>query len=111
MRPLVRPSYNSRLTSYRGTANTLRFDCYNNSDIERVLLSPPDNTLGNASDTALGQNLAIAKVTSAQCLDTTADIGGLVGTAFVARDMARIVDALGEDGLLRYWGQSLNTPG
>jgi len=93
----------------RGTANTLRFDCYNNSDIERVLLSPPDNTLGNASDTALGQNLAYAEVTAAQCLDATADIGGLVGTAFVARDMARIVDALGEDGLLRYWGFSYGT--
>merc|ERR1712000_76788 len=93
----------------RGTANTLRFDCYNNSDIERVLLSPPDNTLGNASDTALGQNLAYAEVAASQCLDAAADIGGLLGTSFVARDMARIVDALGEDGLLRYWGFSYGT--
>lgn len=27
-----------------------------------------------------------------------------MGTAFVVRDMMRIVDALGEDGMLRYWG-------
>lgn len=26
-------------------------------------------------------------------------------TAFTARDMLQIVDALGEDGLLRYWGE------
>jgi hypothetical protein len=100
---------NSRLTSYSGTANTLRYDCYD-SDLDRLLLAPPADTLGNASDTALGQNLASAEVTAAQCLNTTADIGGLVGTAFVARDMARVVDALGEDGLLRYWGQFANNP-
>jgi len=93
----------------RGTANTLRFDCYDNSDMDRALLAPPDNTLGNASDTALGQNLAYAEVAASQCLDAAADIGGLLGTSFVARDMARIVDALGEDGLLRYWGFSYGT--
>lgn len=32
--------------------------------------------------------------------------GELIGTAFVARDMVEIIDALGEDGLLRYWGLS-----
>lgn len=33
--------------------------------------------------------------------------GEFVGTAFVARDFMAVVDALGEDGLLRYWGESL----
>jgi pimeloyl-ACP methyl ester carboxylesterase len=28
-----------------------------------------------------------------------------MSTAFIARDMMQIVDALGEDGLLRYYGQ------
>ena len=32
--------------------------------------------------------------------------GDLVGTAFVARDMMQFVDALDEDGLLRYFGES-----
>lgn len=32
-----------------------------------------------------------------------------MGTAFVARDMMQIVDALKEDGLLRYWGVSYGT--
>lgn len=31
--------------------------------------------------------------------------GGLIGTAFVARDLMSVVDALGEDGMLRFWGE------
>lgn len=30
--------------------------------------------------------------------------GDFIGTAFTARDIMRIVDALDEDGMLRYWG-------
>jgi hypothetical protein len=33
--------------------------------------------------------------------------GSLIGTAFVVRDLFQVVDALNEDGLLRYWGESL----
>lgn len=35
--------------------------------------------------------------------------GTLIGTAFVVRDMMKIVDALGEDGKLRLWGLSYGT--
>lgn len=38
------------------------------------------------------------------CYQDAGDIGDIIGTAFVARDMMQIVDALNEDGLLRYWG-------
>ncbi|KAJ4304742.1 hypothetical protein N0V90_000269 [Kalmusia sp. IMI 367209] len=41
--------------------------------------------------------------------DGNADIGRFLGTTFVARDMIRIVDALDEDGLLRFWGRSYST--
>lgn len=41
---------------------------------------------------------------AARCYETAGDIGELIGTGFVARDMMQIVDALGEDGLLRYYG-------
>jgi pimeloyl-ACP methyl ester carboxylesterase len=37
------------------------------------------------------------------------EIAGLMGTPFVARDMLNIVDALAEDGLLRFWGRSYST--
>ncbi len=40
------------------------------------------------------------------CYSTMNATGELIGTAFVARDMVEIIDALGEDGLLRYWGLS-----
>lgn len=33
--------------------------------------------------------------------------GELVGTAYVARDLLMLINALGEDGLLRYWGEIL----
>jgi hypothetical protein len=36
----------------------------------------------------------------------------MIGTAYVARDIMRIVDTLESDGLLRYWGEcSLNSSG
>lgn len=40
------------------------------------------------------------------CYDNAADVGNLIGTAFLARGLMQVVDALGEDGLLRYWGLS-----
>lgn len=43
------------------------------------------------------------------CYVTFKDTGHLYGTAFVARDMLQIVDALNEDGKLRFWGRSYST--
>lgn len=43
------------------------------------------------------------------CYGAQNKTGSLIGTAFVARDMMRIVDALGDgDGMLRYWGEHLD---
>jgi hypothetical protein len=39
------------------------------------------------------------------CYEAQNKTGSLIGRAFVARDMMQIVDALDEDGLLRYWGE------
>lgn len=35
------------------------------------------------------------------------EVGELLGTAFVARDIARIAEAVDDDGLIRYWGEFL----
>lgn len=43
------------------------------------------------------------------CYTSANETGELIGTAFTARDMIQIIDALGEDGLLRYWGLSYGT--
>lgn len=64
---------------------------------------------GKASDVALGLVWAKASLLSARCTAVQNKTGRLIGTAFVARDMMRVVDALGEDGMLRYWGVSYGT--
>ncbi|KAK7416622.1 hypothetical protein QQX98_005093 [Neonectria punicea] len=43
------------------------------------------------------------------CYDSQKKYGRFIGTPFTARDMMKIVDALGEDGKLRYWGISYGT--
>ena len=60
------------------------------------------------SNTALGSVWAGKEILADLCLQNAKRIGELIGTAFVARDMMQIVDALNEDGLLRYWGQSVS---
>lgn len=79
--------------------------CYK-TDIERLVGSLQAPAWSNASDAALGTQWAASQLLAESCLANAADVGTLVGTAFVARDMMRIVDALGEDGMLRYWGES-----
>lgn len=44
---------------------------------------------------------------ASNCSAGLASTGEYYGTAFVARDMLQIVDALEEDGMLRYLGKTL----
>lgn len=87
------------IISKRGTGNTLPFFCGNDS------LNYFSPNSGNSSDVALGQIWANGAALSDNCLINNRQTGELIGTAFVARDMMQIVDALGEDGLLNYWGE------
>ncbi|KAK3304150.1 TAP-like protein-domain-containing protein [Chaetomium strumarium] len=92
----------------RGTDNnTLPFSCYNNA-AERTMAQLA-LAAGNSSDVAAGRNWGNAQILAESCYAARNETGALVGTSFVARDMMRIVDALGEDGLLRYWGLSYGT--
>lgn len=63
----------------------------------------------NSSDTAIGQIRAASVTFAESCRENAEDIGDLIGTGYVARDMMQIVDALNEDGLLHYWGFSYGT--
>ncbi|KAI1409287.1 TAP-like protein-domain-containing protein [Hypoxylon sp. FL1857] len=91
----------------RGTRNTLLFDCWpgNLSSYYDTL----GGTLAGAADTAKGRLWAEGQIQANKCYDQLKDTGDLVGMAFAARDMMSIVDALGEDGMLRYWGISGGT--
>lgn len=91
----------------RGLANTLRFTCFDTPE-ERRLASYKYLVLPlGASDVALADawanSQAIANICQAKNNGTNK--GELLGTTFVARDMMQIVDALNEDGLLRFWGE------
>lgn len=69
----------------------------------------PGNTQtnSNASDTAIGEIWVGAKNVVDACLLRNGTIGPYMGTAAVARDLMSVVDALGEDGFLRYYGTTL----
>ncbi|GJD02462.1 TAP domain-containing protein [Colletotrichum higginsianum] len=112
---LFRNEYHDLVTfDPRGTGNTLPISCFEDEQ-ERtsyVLKNPkawgsliPPNFWAKSSDNTPARLWAYAKLYVDKCYERNKEVGGLVGTAFVARDMMQIVDALGEDGLLRYWGR------
>lgn len=43
------------------------------------------------------------------CYEQNEEIGNFLSSAFVVQDMIHIIDALDEDGMLRYWGMSYGT--
>ncbi|KAI1371217.1 TAP-like protein-domain-containing protein [Hypoxylon crocopeplum] len=91
----------------RGTGSTLRFSCWPN-DTTGYFDSMGAKLAGSA-DSAAGTLWAQGEIIANQCYTQLKETGELVGMAFAARDMMSIVDALGEDGKLRYWGISGGT--
>ena len=63
----------------------------------------------NLTDFLFQGGWASAELFADTCYEKMNATGELIGTAFVVRDMVEIIDALGEDGLLRYWGLSYGT--
>jgi len=88
---------------YRGTGNTIPFSCTDNEDEMSNMVN--DMILGNSSDVALGRLWTRGAINADLCFKNSNATGNLIGTAFVARDLMSVVDALGEDGMLRYWGE------
>ncbi|KAK3384095.1 TAP-like protein-domain-containing protein [Lasiosphaeria ovina] len=93
----------------RGTGTTIPFICTEDAFTIGQILDGMES--GTASDTALGRLWARGEVDANICKlhGNGNDIGEFIGTASVARDMVSLVDALGEDGMLRYWGFSYGT--
>lgn len=97
----------------RGTGNTIPFRC-NSSLLSGTTTTPQKRDIGplvstNLTEVFLNGGWEAAGVLADECAEQSNDTGRLIGTAFVARDMMEIVDALGEDGLLRYYGWSYGT--
>lgn len=92
----------------RGVGNTLTFSCFEDATARGFDGLVKKLTLGNSSDTSLGRLWVAGELTATTCAtyEPSKNVGELIGTAFTARDMMRIVDATNEDGLLRYYGMS-----
>ncbi|KAF2757277.1 hypothetical protein EJ05DRAFT_528872 [Pseudovirgaria hyperparasitica] len=94
----------------RGTVDgSLLFECYEStvardSDalVRRILA-------GGATDVALGDIWANAAGFAKTCERHQNQTGRFIGSATTARDIMGVVDALDEDGMLRFWGFSYGT--
>lgn len=83
----------------RGTGNTLPIACWDDpSERPSEMVATDTSALRNAFQES-------AQLASA-CYDRSKKIGNLVGTSYTARDVWKIVDALGGDRMLRFWGES-----
>ncbi|KAI1817906.1 TAP-like protein-domain-containing protein [Poronia punctata] len=93
----------------RGTAQTLTFSCFADATSRAALGS--QTPLGNASDVSRGLLWAGGKNTARACAEypQSSERGPFIDSSFTARDAMKIVDAVEEDGLLRYWGLSYGT--
>lgn len=64
-----------------------------------------EQVMSAQSDVAVGRLWARGTIDAQNCYAYANKTGGLISTAFVARDLISVVDALEEDGMLRYWGE------
>lgn len=96
----------------RGTGYTIPFVCSVTEETTALSRKRDIQTLSTYNMTNLFLNGgwdAGGEYAEACQASTNVTTGSLIGTAFLARDMLEIVDSLGEDGLLRYYGHSYGT--
>ncbi|PFH56809.1 hypothetical protein XA68_15959 [Ophiocordyceps unilateralis] len=96
----------------RGTVNTLPFTCHDavywqSTFWQDAVFPIRDDPRG--PDTDLGRLWARASALADVCARKHNDTGRLISTAFVARDLVRVAEAIDGDGLVRYWGFSYGT--
>lgn len=94
-----------QLTDYSGTGNTIPFSCYDN-DFELQLYWDGQSFPDGSDTSALGKLWTRGTIDADSCAKNDNGTGRLISTAFVARDMVKVAESLGEDGMVRYWGES-----
>lgn len=108
---VIGPQWNLVSWDPRGTGYTLPFTC----DLDAMTAAPArKRDIGtlvstNVTEVFLNVGWDYAGQTADYCAEQANETGTLIGTAFTARDMIEIVDALDEDGLLRFYGWSYGT--
>ncbi|KAJ5749485.1 hypothetical protein N7533_006513 [Penicillium manginii] len=103
--PLTGGEYDLISFDTRGTENTIPFECTQDAIDQFAMYKAI--VPGNSSEGAVGMLWARGTIDGEQCAANASRVGSVLTTAFVARDMMQIVDALEEDGLLRYWGATV----
>ena len=95
----------------RGTGNTIPFNCAIADGAGSSNVARRDTTLvsPNMTETFLNGGWEQAVTYADACFATNNETGQFIGTSSVAHDMISIIDALEEDGLLRYYGWSYGT--
>ena len=96
----------------RGVGRTIPFICdidwtqttTNNTKKARSILWQED-----LYDRFNPQGWEAAGLIADACYEQNKEIGDFLSSAFVVEDMVRIIDALNEDGMLRFWGMSYGT--
>lgn len=91
-----------------GTANTIPFTCSDDFFTDYVQLQSGQNVNDN-STTTLRRLWSTAQAFANRCADHNQETKLLdkIATPAVARDFMSVVNALQEDGMLRYWGRSI----
>ena len=93
-----------------GTGKTLPFLCTNDAvTIGQMLSESMQSSLESDTAERRGWERGHVDANICQRSGNGNKTGEFVGTAFVARDMMQVAEALGEDGMLRYWGFSYGT--
>ena len=90
----------------RGTGNTIPFNCTPSDGSSLTKRDTGVLVSTNVTERFLHGGWDDAVFKADLCQATNNKTGRYLGTTFVARDMLQIVDGLGEDGMLRYYGWS-----
>ncbi|KAF4458594.1 Tripeptidyl aminopeptidase [Fusarium albosuccineum] len=96
----------------RGTGRTIPFHCGEPRNEEELSLTPlliPETSEDDYWPELRDKYWEKSGDDAGRCTARQSETGRFIGTAFTARDMLAITDALGEDGKLRYWGFSYGT--
>ncbi|KJZ75311.1 hypothetical protein HIM_05237 [Hirsutella minnesotensis 3608] len=100
--------YNLIAFDPRGTGKTIPFTCYDGTFLTQSLLADPINLSGQ-DEVAQGKLWTRGTIVANICAEKHNVTGTMIGTPSVARDIVSAAEALGEDGLVRYWGFSYGT--
>jgi pimeloyl-ACP methyl ester carboxylesterase len=111
LRTLIGEQYDLVSFDPRGTGQTIPF---NGTDLFNGIegaMQKRDVSLPNVNMTEFFLDIGwdAAGLMAESVVAANNETGSLIGSAFVARDMLKMVDALCEDGMLRYYGWSYGT--